>query len=555
MTRRFGKYRLEKLLARGPRSEVFLAVERGPLAGERHVIIKRLRQTAVHDADSRTSFLERSRTALALSHPNLVRAYQSGAEGGVVYLALEYVRGGSVGAALQYSSSARRQLSADLVLWVGRQVAAALEHVHGATDVRGAPLGLAHGAVAPANILLGFDGGVKLADFGVAGVALGDSEPARTSETHPAYQAPEQVAGGSMDPRSDLFALGVVMHEMLTGRPLFRGKNDLDTMTRLCEGRIPSPCELRPECPPALAAVILRALQRDPAERYRSAGAMLADLEAVDSTATLLEMRREINAVFEREDRGDPTIPKVRRQAPAEAVVEVGAAPLGETAAELRARAASDRSNRTGPGPGPARFDSDWGTRPLAQLPGRLVLPLPAPDGRTPVPVLKAAARPLTKRADSQPRKGQTITAHGTPHRLAKGSCQSPEELARRDLERETARRAAEVRAAALHEAERRARVSVAPLALATGMDRRGRLPEERPRARGGGSMAMAGLADGTKPKSRLPAALVVDGPELDAEVMPRLTPSLARLGLVALVVALVVVGVGLGVAYFLGVV
>jgi len=386
---------MDKLLARGARSEVFLAVELGELAGERHVIVKRLRQSAAQDAVSRNRFLERSRIALALSHPNLVRALESGAEGGVVYLALEYVRGGSLAAGLQYGAAARRLMSVDLALWVGRAVAAALEHVHGACDVRGMPLGLRHGAVSPGNVLLGFDGIVKLADFGIASVALGENEPSRAADVHPAYQAPEQVAGGGVDARADLFGLGVVLHEMLTGRPLFRGKNDLDTMTRLCEGRIPSPRELRRDCPEEVAAVVMKALQRDPAERYRSAGAMLAALEAAALGAGgLLAMRREINAVFEREDRGDPTIPKVKTEA------APAAGRAGSVAGGLAAGSRTDwkqqleeAGHRIGGEPGvgagaeprelprkQVRFDSDWQTKPVAAMPGRLALPLPAPE-------------------------------------------------------------------------------------------------------------------------------------------------------------------------------
>lgn len=367
---------MDKLLARGARSEVFLAVELGELAGERHVIVKRLRQSAAQDAISRNRFLERSRIALALSHPNLVRALESGAEGGVVYLALEYVRGGSLAAGLQYGAAARRLMSVDLVLWVGRAVAAALEHVHGACDVRGMPLGLRHGAVSPGNVLLGFDGIVKLADFGIASVALGENEPSRAADVHPAYQAPEQVAGGGVDARADLFGLGVVLHEMLTGRPLFRGKNDLDTMTRLCEGRIPSPRELRRDCPEEVAAVVMKALQRDPAERYRSAGAMLAELEAAALGAGgLLAMRREINAVFEREDRGDPTIPKVKTEAAPAAIGTAGSVAGGMAAPAPAAAAVEADAHKK-----PVRFDSDWQTKPVAAMPGRLALPLPAPE-------------------------------------------------------------------------------------------------------------------------------------------------------------------------------
>ncbi|MCC6995207.1 MAG: protein kinase [Deltaproteobacteria bacterium] len=391
---------MDKLLARGARSEVFLAVELGELAGERHVIVKRLRQSAAQDAVSRHRFLERSRIALALSHPNLVRALESGAEGGVVYLALEYVRGGSLAAGLQYGAAARRLMSVDLALWVGRAVAAALEHVHGACDVRGMPLGLRHGAVSPGNVLLGFDGIVKLADFGIASVALGENEPSRAADVHPAYQAPEQVAGGSVDARADLFGLGVVLHEMLTGRPLFRGKNDLDTMTRLCEGRIPSPRELRRDCPEEVARVVMKALQRDPAERYRSAGAMLAELEAAAQGAGgLLAMRREVNALFEREDRGDPTIPKVKTEAGPAAAGP--AAPVagraGSVAGGLAAGSGTEwqreleaATERVEPSPEakaapeehrkPVRFDSDWQTKPVAAMPGRLALPLPAPE-------------------------------------------------------------------------------------------------------------------------------------------------------------------------------
>ncbi len=302
----FGKYHLERLIARGGMAEVYLALERGALGGERRVVIKRILPKLAEDPDYVEFFVDEGKLCLSLSHPNVVQAYELGCIDGVYYLSMEYVRGESLIAALRRASTTGRQLSPQFVVHVGRSITAALDHAHNARDVRGQALNVIHRDVSPHNILLGFDGVVKLADFGIAR-SQGQAHETATGVVKGkfAYLAPEQlpmlVGGGSFDHRIDLFALGIVLHEMVTRRPLFRGKNDADTVARLCKGRIPSPLELRPDCPHALARIIMRALERDRARRYPSAAAMLAELERLAAElggGGFMGAREEIRAVF-----------------------------------------------------------------------------------------------------------------------------------------------------------------------------------------------------------------------------------------------------------------
>jgi len=301
----FGKYRLERLLARGGMAEVYLAVEQGALAGERRVVIKRILPRYVDDPDYVEFFVDEGKVCLALSHPNVVQAYELGCVDGMYFLALEYVRGESLIAALRRATLTNHNLSFPFVAYVGKCIAAALDHAHSAHDVRGKALNVIHRDVSPHNILLGFDGTVKLADFGIARADIQQHETATgVVKGKFAYLAPEQlpmlVGGGSFDHRIDLFALGIVLHEMITRRPLFRGKNDADTVARLVKGRVPSPLELRRECPPALARIVMRALERDRERRWPTAAAMAAELEAVALAlgGGMMGAREEIRSIF-----------------------------------------------------------------------------------------------------------------------------------------------------------------------------------------------------------------------------------------------------------------
>ncbi len=295
---RFGRYVLIQRVAEGGMAEVYLAVEEHPQAGRRFVTIKRIRAEHVGDPDFVDFFLTEGRVSLKFTHPNLPLCFELNVEQGIHYLAMEYIHGHTLLDLLRASVRGRRSLSVGMVTAMGISVAAALEHAHGLADVDGEPLQLIHRDVTPQNIMLSTAGTVKLIDFGIVRSAI---QVHRTQtgivKGKFAYMAPEQLEGRRIDHRADLFALGIVLWESLLCRPLFRGRTDNETIESLQGLKVPDPAGIRPDVPAALAAVILKALERDPRRRFQSAGDMLAALEQVAEHCHMLpsitRLRRE----------------------------------------------------------------------------------------------------------------------------------------------------------------------------------------------------------------------------------------------------------------------
>ncbi len=219
-----------------------------------------------------------------LHHANIVQVHDFVDDGGDLFLVLEYVEGPSLSRALRALRSGGRAMPPAIAAWIAREICRALDYVHALADGEGKPLEILHRDVTPSNIMLTASGGVKLLDFGVAkyrgSVSL---TRAGTMRGKPAYLAPEQIegaAGGApIDRRIDIFALGVVLHEMLSLEHLFAGDSDLVTVKKVLEMKIPPPSARRPDVPPTLDAIVMKALERDRDRRYASAGAMARDLD------------------------------------------------------------------------------------------------------------------------------------------------------------------------------------------------------------------------------------------------------------------------------------
>ncbi len=278
---RFGKYLLLHQVALGGMAEIFLAVEKGDHGGHRFVTIKRIRQDFDRDDDFVQFFLTEGRVSLKCAHPNLPQAYELGQVDGCHYLALEYIHGHTLLDVVREAALGRRHLAVSSIVHIGIGLAAALEHAHGLRDVDGRPLRVVHRDVTPQNVMLSVSGAVKLIDFGIVRSSV------QTHRTESgvvkgkfSYMAPETLDGTRrFDHRADLFALGVVLHEALTGRSLFRGHDDQDTVERVRSMRVPDLTRLRSDLPAPVAAVIMHALERDPGRRFQTATDMLHALE------------------------------------------------------------------------------------------------------------------------------------------------------------------------------------------------------------------------------------------------------------------------------------
>ncbi|HYO66579.1 MAG TPA: protein kinase [Archangium sp.] len=275
----FGKYQLLRKIASGGMGQVFLALERG--AGlERLVVLKLILPHLAEDEDFLAMFLEEARLVARLAHPNLITILELTEIDGRHCLAMEYVQGDDVRRLEKYARAQGKPLPVGLVLRIIAEAAAGLNYAHQARNPQGQPLHLVHRDVSPQNILVGFDGGVKVIDFGVAKAAGSASNTATgvLKGKYP-YMSPEQANGQHVDARSDLFALGVVLWEMLTGRRLFKGESDLMTLRLVRDCLVPPPSQLNPKLPPGVDELVLRALAPTPEGRFPDCGAFRLAIE------------------------------------------------------------------------------------------------------------------------------------------------------------------------------------------------------------------------------------------------------------------------------------
>jgi serine/threonine protein kinase len=278
--RKLGRYELLGPLGSGGMADVWRAKTVGPGGFERQVVIKCIRPGHQADPEFVRLFLDEAQILGLLHHPNVVQVHEFAEAQGALFLVLEYVDGPSVSRVLRALQGTGRRVPPAIAAYVAREVCRALDYVHALNDADGTPLAIVHRDVTPSNIVFTASGGLKLLDFGVA--KFRRSEPltrAGTVRGKPAYLAPEQLEGGAIDGRVDLFALGIVLHEMLSLEHLFAGDSDLITVRKVMEMEIPRPSSRSAAVPAALDAIVMKALERDRDKRYRSAGEMARDLD------------------------------------------------------------------------------------------------------------------------------------------------------------------------------------------------------------------------------------------------------------------------------------
>jgi eukaryotic-like serine/threonine-protein kinase len=282
---RFGRYVLLERIGSGGMAEVFRAVAHGVEGFQRTFVLKRIRADRSSSSNFVEMFVNEARISALLNHENIVQIYDFGEVEGCYFLTMEYLRGKDLSTVLRKLYGSKAHLDAAIVAFVALQVARGLAYAHRLTLPGGEPLSIIHRDVTPSNIMLTRAGGVKLLDFGIA-KTQGEFNLAENTETGVCkgklpYLAPEQVQGKPIDKRSDVFALGVVMWEALTGRRLFLGRSDYETMQNVLERPIPPPSMLRPDVPTALDYIVIRALERDRDRRYPDAGVLADELETV----------------------------------------------------------------------------------------------------------------------------------------------------------------------------------------------------------------------------------------------------------------------------------
>jgi serine/threonine protein kinase len=282
-TTQFGKYLLVERLGRGGMAEVWKARIVGPAGFQRTMVVKRILPHLVEDPHFVQMFVAEARLSARLNHANIVHVFELGDVDGEYFLAMEYVRGRDLVNVMR-AQLLRGLPPPGLGAYVAREVCRALAYAHALTDDNGVPLRLIHRDVSPSNVMIGFDGAIKLLDFGIA-KALAEANENKTQtgtlKGKFGYMAPEQVEGKDIDHRADLFAAGIVLHESLTGRRLFKGAHDLQTIQMVREARVDPPSALNAEVPPELDRICLKALARRPEDRYKSCDDMAIDLDQV----------------------------------------------------------------------------------------------------------------------------------------------------------------------------------------------------------------------------------------------------------------------------------
>ncbi len=306
-----GRYHVLASIGRGGMAEVFLAELRGPRGFRRQVAIKQLHPSLADDPDSVARFVREATIATRLVHPAICQGYELDEDERGCFIVMEHLEGVTLAVALKVLARSRWLLPLPIVLRVIRSLGGGLHAAHELCDPDGAPLGLVHRDVTPSNIVLTSAGQVKLLDFGVAKTHHIDTQ-AGVVRGKPGYMSPEQIRGRQLDRRSDVFSLGIVLYETLTGTRLYARARSPETIHTLPDEHVPDPRAQRPDLPAAAVAVLDQALAHDLDERYPSAAALASALTAALAPATVAAadwVASMVTAIRDRQGETTPTAP------------------------------------------------------------------------------------------------------------------------------------------------------------------------------------------------------------------------------------------------------
>ncbi|WP_257979580.1 serine/threonine protein kinase, partial [Corallococcus exiguus] len=279
---RIGKYEVLTQLTVGGMAELFLGYTSGPGGFRKYVVIKRILPDARSNDQFVRMFLDEARITAAFNHPNIAQVFDLGEEDDGLYLAMEFIGGQNLNQVTSACMKKRQPVPLAFTLSVARDVCLALHYAHTFTSAGGEASPVIHRDVAQKNIMVTYDGTVKLLDFGIAKAKNSlERTNVGTVKGTTGYMSPEQVRGDSLDGRSDLFSVGVVMHELITGERLFAGKTERDEMVKILEDAIPWPSVLLPHVSEDISRVVMRALERNVDRRYPSGRDMARAIEKV----------------------------------------------------------------------------------------------------------------------------------------------------------------------------------------------------------------------------------------------------------------------------------
>ncbi len=283
-----GRYQVLKPLAKGGMAEVLLARALGLAGFARYVVIKRIRVESGTDQQAIDMFLDEARIVASLHHRNIVQVLDVGEEEGKYFFVMEYVHGRDVRELLRKVKETKQQLPLEHVISIATAAAAALHHAHEQRGPDRQPLGIVHRDISPGNILVAFDGGVKVVDFGIAKAhARAANTQAGETKGKSGYMSPEQCRAEPVDRRTDVFQLGIVLWELCTVKRLFNKEGRFETLKAVAEGEVPPPSKFRSDMPPELEQIVLKALAKNADDRFQTADELRLALEGMAASAGL----------------------------------------------------------------------------------------------------------------------------------------------------------------------------------------------------------------------------------------------------------------------------
>jgi serine/threonine protein kinase len=310
----YGPYQLVEKVAAGGMAEVFRAKRAGVEGFEKIVAVKRILPHLSDNKEFVDMFVDEAKMVAGLTHPSIVQIFDLGKIERTYFIAMEYIHGRDLRTILRRAKDKGIRIPLDLSVLIVSRVSSALEYAHRKKDEAGHPLKIVHRDISPQNILISFEGDVKLTDFGIAkATSKATSTDKGALRGKLLYMSPEQAWGKPMDRRSDVFSLGVVCYEMITDRKPFLGTSEKGILEMVRECRIAPPSTLNPRVPERLERVVMRALAREPEQRYQDAGEMLRELERAlheRQPPTAIDLARFMEVLFEREERGERTPPE-----------------------------------------------------------------------------------------------------------------------------------------------------------------------------------------------------------------------------------------------------
>jgi TonB family protein len=278
----FGQYTLLERVAIGGMAEVWKARMRGVEGFQKTVAIKKILAHLTDSVDFVTMFIDEAKLAAQLNHPHIIHIYDLGKIDEDYYIAMEYVEGKDLRSILNTARREGTPMPLGLALLVASRLASALDYAHRKRDFDNRELGLVHRDVSPQNVLISYEGDIKLCDFGIAkAVAKASKTQMGALKGKLQYMSPEQAWGRVVDSRSDVFSLGAVLFEMLTGRRLFAGESEISVLESVREARTQSVRDVDPAIPEPVDAIVRRALAKDPDDRFQTAGEMQKEIDAI----------------------------------------------------------------------------------------------------------------------------------------------------------------------------------------------------------------------------------------------------------------------------------